>query len=383
MKKRASNIELLRIVAMIMIVASHFACHGVQHCNDTVNAYKIWETGSIFNKLFVSFLTPGGMVGVACFFMITGYFNIDKKKFSLKKVLLQGSFYGIFSVFVLVIAKLLKYNFTDIDYSVLFSTAVKSIFVPITNGGVWWFLTAYVYLMFLTPFLNAVVQKLNKKGYMFFILVIWFIIYSLDGTLSGLYWSVQRGVMFYLIGGYIKTYVDIKNITQKGKVLLFITAVSSWIVDFVLMFYVDEKRYIIKNQISNMIDTIYVMLGNGIILAVPVVICSIAIFILFLSFDFENKFVNNIAKTTFGIYLIHDSIFARSFIWHGIFKVDTVLYSKTLFPIYAICSVIIVFAVCAFIDMIRIKFIEPNMTKFIDNIMEKVRRQFYKENVSS
>ena len=141
----------------------------------------------------------------------------------------------------------IKYNFTDIDYSVLFSTAVKSIFVPITNGGVWWFLTAYVYLMFLTPFLNAVVQKLNKKGYMFFILVIWFIIYSLDGTLSGLYWSVQRGVMFYLIGGYIKTYVDIKNITQKGKVLLFITAVSSWIVDFVLMFCVDEKRYIINN----------------------------------------------------------------------------------------------------------------------------------------
>lgn len=87
--------------------------------------------------------------------------------------------------------------------------------------------------------------------------------------------------MFYLIGGYIKTYVDIKNITQKGKVLLFITAVSSWIVDFVLMFCVDEKRYIINNQISNMIDTIYVMLGNGIILAVPVVICSIAIFILF------------------------------------------------------------------------------------------------------
>ena len=54
MKKRASNIELLRIVAMFMIVASHFACHGVQHCNDTVNA-----SGDLDSKVAcdLSFLT--------------------------------------------------------------------------------------------------------------------------------------------------------------------------------------------------------------------------------------------------------------------------------------------------------------------------------------
>ena len=193
MKKRISNIELLRIIAMFMIVASHLACHGVQHCNDSINAYKIWQAGSTFNKIFVSFLTPGGMIGVACFFMITGYFNIEKNSFSLKKVVLQGSFYGLFSVLLLVVAKIMKYNFEDIDFSVLFSTAVKSIFVPITNGNVWWFLTAYVYLMLLTPFLNRVAQKLNKKGYLFFILFVWLVVYSLDGTLFGLYWSVQRG----------------------------------------------------------------------------------------------------------------------------------------------------------------------------------------------
>ena len=48
---------------------------------------------------------------------IGGFMNVINVKSEigpLKKVLLQGSFYGIFSVFVLVIAKLLKYNFTDI-----------------------------------------------------------------------------------------------------------------------------------------------------------------------------------------------------------------------------------------------------------------------------
>lgn len=371
MKKRISNIELLRIIAMFMIVASHLACHGVQHCNDSINAYKIWQAGSTFNKIFVSFLTPGGMIGVACFFMITGYFNIEKNSFSLKKVVLQGSFYGLFSVLLLVVAKIMKYNFEDIDFSVLFSTAVKSIFVPITNGNVWWFLTAYVYLMLLTPFLNRVAQKLNKKGYLFFILFVWLVVYSLDGTLFGLYWSVQRGVLFYLIGGYIKINIDIKRFKAKSKekIILTLVAVLSWVVDFAAMFVTDGKRYIVNNKPGNIMDTISVVFGNGFILAIPVVICSISIFVLFLSFEFENKFVNNIAKTTFGVYLIHDSVFARSFIWHGILKVDTVLYKSGLFPVYAMCSIVAVFIICSFVDMIRLKFIETHMINVVDNII--------------
>lgn len=371
MKKRISNIELLRIIAMFMIVASHLACHGVQHCNDSINAYKIWQAGSTFNKIFVSFLTPGGMIGVACFFMITGYFNIEKNSFSLKKVVLQGSFYGLFSVLLLVVAKIMKYNFEDIDFSVLFSTAVKSIFVPITNGNVWWFLTAYVYLMLLTPFLNRVAQKLNKKGYLFFILFVWLVVYSLDGTLFGLYWSVQRGVLFYLIGGYIKINIDVKRFKAKSKekIILTLVAVLSWVVDFAAMFVTDGKRYIVNNKPGNIMDTISVVFGNGFILAIPVVICSISIFVLFLSFEFENKFVNNIAKITFGVYLIHDSVFARSFIWHGILKVDTVLYKSGLFPVYAMCSIVAVFIICSFVDMIRLKFIETHMINVVDNII--------------
>lgn len=371
MKKRISNIELLRIIAMFMIVASHLACHGVQHCNDSINAYKIWQAGSTFNKIFVSFLTPGGMIGVACFFMITGYFNSEKNSFSLKKVVLQGSFYGLFSVLLLVVAKIMKYNFEDIDFSVLFSTAVKSIFVPITNGNVWWFLTAYVYLMLLTPFLNRVAQKLNKKGYLFFILFVWLVVYSLDGTLFGLYWSVQRGVLFYLIGGYIKINIDVKRFKAKSKekIILTLVAVLSWVVDFAAMFVTDGKRYIVNNKPGNIMDTIGVVFGNGFILAIPVVICSISIFVLFLSFEFENKFVNNIAKTTFGVYLIHDSVFARSFIWHGILKVDTVLYKSGLFPVYAMCSIVAVFIICSFVDMIRLKFIETHMINVVDNII--------------
>lgn len=366
MKKRASNIELLRIIAMLMIVASHFACHGIQHCNDLNNAYKIWGQGAELNKLFVSFLNPGGMIGVACFFLITGYFNIEKKTFTLKRVILQGSFYGIFSVILFICAKLLKYNFLDVDSSMLFSTVIKSVFVPNTNGGCWWFLTAYIYLMLLTPFLNKLVEKLNKRGYIFLLIVTWITIYSLDGTLFGLYWSIQRGVMFYLLGGFIRKNVNTKKIDQGGRILLLLIIFLSWFIDSGVMYITNKKRYLLNNKTANLFDSISVIIGDGIVLAVPVVICSISIFLLFLSLDFNNNFINKIAKTTFGIYLIHDSIFARSFIWHGILKVDTFWYTRKFFPVYSIVLIFAVFVVCSIIDMLRLKFIEPVMIDFVD-----------------
>lgn len=41
-KERQSNIELLRITAMLMIIGSHLACHGVQQCLDPENAYQAY-----------------------------------------------------------------------------------------------------------------------------------------------------------------------------------------------------------------------------------------------------------------------------------------------------------------------------------------------------
>ena len=69
--ERKSNIELLRIVAMFMIVGSHLACHGVQSQLLGNNTYQIWNDGSEINKIFVSFLNPGGG-GRSCSFL---YYN--------------------------------------------------------------------------------------------------------------------------------------------------------------------------------------------------------------------------------------------------------------------------------------------------------------------
>ena len=62
MKKRNSSIEMLRIIAMLMIVMRHLSGHGVLNVNSS-STFEIWREGAESNKIFSVFLIPGGRVG--------------------------------------------------------------------------------------------------------------------------------------------------------------------------------------------------------------------------------------------------------------------------------------------------------------------------------
>lgn len=85
---RNSNFELLRILAMIMIVAHHFAVHSALDVS----------TMSYANNLWISFLRNGGKLGVNIFIMISGYFLISSKKYkssNILKLYLKMLIYGL------------------------------------------------------------------------------------------------------------------------------------------------------------------------------------------------------------------------------------------------------------------------------------------------
>lgn len=74
-KHRASNIELLRIVCMIAVVACHWAAHGA------------WENNFIgINGQLVSILPRGGTLAINVFVIISGYFGINSVRSIKKKV---------------------------------------------------------------------------------------------------------------------------------------------------------------------------------------------------------------------------------------------------------------------------------------------------------
>lgn len=69
-EKRNSSIELLRIIAMVMIMFHHFAYYsGFEYNLSSISTPYLWY----------NFIIMGGKIGVNIFVLISGYFLIDDK----------------------------------------------------------------------------------------------------------------------------------------------------------------------------------------------------------------------------------------------------------------------------------------------------------------
>ena len=107
--KRNSNFELLRIIAMVMIVSLHTLGHGGGLNNTTVNSINF-----IFNHILESL----SIVAVNIFILISGYFGIKsyssvKSKISLlyKQMIFYSIIIGFIGFFTASFNK--KPNFLD------------------------------------------------------------------------------------------------------------------------------------------------------------------------------------------------------------------------------------------------------------------------------
>ena len=126
-KERKSNIELLRIISMCLIIYHHFSLNlGI------IEGYDISKT-MIF--------------GVVCYVLTTGYFSVEKD-FNVKRVFklwLQIFCYSVGFMLFFRITGIEKLNNVD---------TIKTFFPFAYNQ--YWFMTAYLYLMVLTPFIKCI-----------------------------------------------------------------------------------------------------------------------------------------------------------------------------------------------------------------------------------
>ncbi len=363
---RKSNFELLRIVAMLMIIAHHFATHGIQHDLEGSAAYVLWRNGSVVNKIVDCLYAPGGRIGVGIFFMLTGYFLINKHSFSIKKIVLESMFYGIFNSVIYVILLCIGM------YPMPNGSKVNSILIPITlaifnpvTGDVWWFVSAYVLLVLLLPFLNNLLNSFTRKGYVIFLAVFWIIVYSI-GALGTPYFYIITGILFYSIGGFLRLFGRKKK--SEKKIFLIILFIAFWVIDAYCI-YLNTSNISIYSRIK------YLLIAQTqISICWPV--CAISLFKLFESIDIRsNELINKIASTTFGIYLIHEFGPFRSLIWYKILNVD-LLYANRLFPLFAFLVVLIVFILCSIIDMIRQLIFEPKMLQLANSLIDRFKRKY-------
>lgn len=333
--KRLCQYELMRIVAMFMIVLHHICVHG-----DFPNGLSVYQ----FNRqsFYIQSMSSFGKVGVFLFMMITGFF-LSQTRPKIKKIwpiLIQTTFYLSVGYFVLLRNAQQAGTMSWYDLrQVLFAS-----FYPFTG---YWFINAYVMLYVLTPFINLSIQKMDRKMFQRCLFILTIVL-----CFSGIITKNERplgdvGLVLlpYLFGAYFRRYpIKVKK-RYLGSFLL------------ALLLVLNIEIYFIDNYGES--------LNLGVLFASPiypmrdislfVIGFSVGLFLLLQQVQVRSIWVQDkifqISKCMLGVYLLHDNRIIRPRLAAHLSRFFHVGGIKVIFPI--IGAAVFVFILSIGIERMR------------------------------
>lgn len=300
---RDSNIELLRIITMIMIILHHLS---------------LFTNLKYDRPILYSIIVPLGKLGVSIFAIISGYFTINKK-FSIKKLL---SFYIQVWFFSVTLGWITSLVLPGYEFKPRF-------FFPVSIG-VYWFVNAYIVMYVLSPFINKIMSKLSKNVIKKLIMTMLII------SAVAMFTEVRKVVantfdfiVLYMIGAYIKLY-GIDRLKNKKNIDIWFYTMTCWVVLFFIQVITEKcKKFVIYNGNEGAIFNI---------------VTAVFIFYAFKNMNIKkSKFINYLGKCSFAVYLFHEHPTIRYHLWRERFA--DIGKNNTLLTIIGIVIAIWVFAI--------------------------------------
>ena len=325
-KGRNSSIELLRIIAMFMILMHHFIVH---------NGYDISQLPLGPEKIFFQLIMAGGgKVGVVIFFSISAWFFLDREqtiKSNLKRVWIMERELLFWSL--ILMAFYLVFDRADLGMKLM----VKSV-MPLSMD-LWWYATAYAIFLALLPFLSKGLKALGREYHLALaatMLVIWGLTSFIPGMvrISDSFFAFIY--LFILISAY-KWYLrplstkQIWALTLAGAgFVLFYTAVSI----ILGLFGINKGIFITRDW------------------KLPMVMIGFGMFLLFDRVTFHSRIINRIAQSAFAVYLITDYAASEKLLWVQLFNLQDLL-QQPLAILRILGILLAIYVVCTLLDFIR------------------------------
>lgn len=317
------GIELLRSISMILIVMLHLLnCGGILDVADKATYYgKIAWTLNII-----------AYCSVNCYALISGYVGYKSTpKFSrILTVWLTTFFYSVLITLIIFI----------INPGLVSPRYWLQAFLPITSGQ-YWYVTAYIGLMFFAPFLNRGIRELSKKvlGIMILLAIILAMVipsFVLDvdsfGLLSG--YSTIWLCILYVVGGYLSRF-EIAGLFRKWQ-LIVIFAISGFIT------FICDRRQIF-HLVNYASPTIF--------------ICAVAVLLFCVNIPFKSdsmlsKIIIWLGAGSLSVFLIHvhPLVFGP---YLGGSATWLINYSLPVFTILTILCALAIWLICIILDIPR------------------------------
>lgn len=337
-KERNSNIELYRIIVMLLIVMHHYVVNsGLLD--------EMFKTPLAPESVFLYLFGMWGKAGINCFVLITGYF-MCKSSISLYKfvkLLLQIELYNILFYCIFLYTGYMTLSFSNIIQ------VINPI--PSVNTG---FISCFLLFYLFIPFLNILLKNLSKSQHLLLV-ILCLGIYTILGTIPWIDVTFNYITWFcvlYVVASYIRLYGIWRSEDKMfwggaSLVLIIISVLSvlmmlSWGISSgvrldwsLVMFFVSDSNKLLAFLVS--IST-FMFIKNIHIR--------------------QSKWINTIASCTFGVLLIHaNSDAMRQWLWKD--ACDNVgFFHSSMIYVHALCIPIIVFIACTIIDFCRQRFLE-------------------------
>lgn len=317
---RKSGIELLRIVAMMLVMFGHTHCQTNFYLPQTADILS-HPFHSFFQLLYSCITTTG----VGIFIAISGWFGIKFSIKGLSKYLFQVAFILFFI-----------YGTALLFFDVSFCLQGIKYCLALYEG--YWFVLGYLGLYIVSPILNHFIEYATKKEYQRFLLTF----YTFQCFYSWLtsWYSYYNGysiILFcgiYLTAAYLRKY-PIYLLQQHAVKFLVATILVMTSIAFFATWTIGNTGRQIRDD-------------N------PLAILACVLFVLsFNKLKFQSQFVNWLAASCFAVYLIHFSPFIHPYLMTTTSSIywqyDGLIYVALLFA-----ELLIVYITCTLFDQLRI-----------------------------
>ena len=337
-KVRDSGIELLRILMMLQVIFLHVCLYG-GYRSMTGNFSKLHR--GAFNLVYLSSRCP-----VYVYILIFGYFAVTSNKTlgSIKgkilKTYLPMLFYSISIPFIGQLLGLWQLN--DIQ-------ATRSFFPFLSK--IWYFMTLYLIVLILSPFINKALTALSKKDYtqlviiLFLVFTVWTAlaqlkltktIIKLDNVIYPEGKSLYGFLLMYILGGYLRLHVPRH---EKAKYRYFIFFIALTAINYLLCL-LNENYFSIATKNNNPFA----------------VLQCLCLLMFFRDLKFKSRVINYIASVNLGVYMIHEQYLVRNKLWHDWFGFlsEKSFYRSHLYHFKILMICVTVFIACGIIERLRV-----------------------------
>lgn len=324
-KVRDSNMELLRLVAMLLVLIVHANFRALPVPDYT-------HVHSNPSSAFLMFMTEGfSIYAVDLFVLLSGWYGIRFKFKRLVELVFQVLFFGLFAIGVCAI-----FAPQELTHDVLSR-------LLLLGENDYWFVKTYVALYILSPVLNAFVEQASRKQFAIVLLTF----FSFQFLYGWAFESTRWLVAGYSLPSFIGLYLLARFMRLHP---LKCWQLSRWIdlgIYLVIVAFLTISMFVIKQHAGR---------GGALYFYIcPLVIVGAMHLMLFFSkFSFRSRVVNWLAISAFAAYLTQSSSFIGKPFYDEIILGWFNNEPRSQFIIYTGLLVLAVFFGSIMIDKLRI-----------------------------